>query len=108
MENKEITEILRVFKITLGKDLANIEGISTGSFYKNKDDILNETCSQARSAKRFLYMITSCLSYLNDGFSFKQWIDSQLDEINRTNQPEQDRLDLLKDVKRLEEEFINI
>lgn len=108
MENKQITEILRVFRITVGKDMSDIESISTGSFHKTKEEILNYATSQARSAKRYAYLIASCLESLNEGETFQQWIDRKFDNINRNNQCQQDKDDAMEDLNRLSEEAINL
>lgn len=100
---QEITTIVHLFRTLCAKDMSDIESLSTGSYYKTKDDILNSATKQARSAKRFIYLISSCVDYINEGGKFKDWIDLRLDVINNTNQFEQDRVDALEDLKRLSE-----
>lgn len=106
--NREIKIINNLFRTICANDMSNIEGISTGSDYKSKEEILQATTSQARSSKRFIYLIASCLDYLNEGGDFKDFIDSKLDAINCNNQCEHDRLDTIEDLNRLSEELIDI
>lgn len=104
----ELNEIIRIIRVTSLIDLKNLAAMNGGSYHKTKDEIVNQVCSLAQSAMEFQNLLLSCLQYVADGGSFDKFIDYELDEINRANQPQADRDARMKCLMRLAENKIEI
>jgi hypothetical protein len=101
-----LTNIMR--RKVVNEDLTGIESINVGSAYKSKDEIIETVSTQAREARRFQYFCLSCMDWLTNGGTIQSFIDNEIDEFARTNQPEEDRIAKRQMLDRLAEDITEI
>lgn len=105
---QEINKIVEILKQTTYHDLKSIEGISIGSFFKSKEEILEITTARARKARRINSVLHSTLGSLLEGHTIEiiyQWLTA---EATRTNQPKQDMLDKMEELELFTELIIQV
>jgi hypothetical protein len=79
---KNLTDFL-IGELTM--KIKETEAIHIGSFYKSKDEIINEISGKASELLEFLNYYGWCMDFICHNKSFEVFIDWQLDELNSPN-----------------------
>lgn len=105
---EEMVEIIHLLNIQTLKGYRDIEGISTGSSFKSKDEIVNTATGKARKARRLTSTLTDCLMWVGQGKTIQDFYNHKLEQSTRTNQCEQDRLDSMEELEMFTDLIIEI
>jgi len=102
MEEKKLEDLQSIIDILKDKSYEsyrNLESINTGSFHKDKDEIVNSVCNQARKARRINSTLHDCLDWVLQGKTIQDFYKHKLTNATRTNQCEQDRVEIMQELE---------
>src|SRR5690349_5433986 len=96
---EEIESIVELIKEKAYEGFKNLESVSTGSFHKKKDDIVDYVCQTARKYRRLTSTLHSCLEWLTDGKTIADFYSHKLEQSTRLNQCEQDMIESMEELE---------
>lgn len=96
---EEMQSIVELIKDKTYTGFKNLESVSTGSFHKEKDDIVDNVCQTARKYRRLTSTLHSCLEWLLDGKTIADFYHHKLEQSTRINQCEQDRIESMEEIE---------
>jgi len=96
---EEIQSIVELIKEKTYEGFKNLESVSTGSFHKEKEAIVDTTCQTARKYRRLTSTLHSCLDWLTEGKTIADYYNHKLEQSTRLNQCEQDRIENMEELE---------
>lgn len=95
----EVSRIVAVLKEQSLKSYRNLESINTGSFHKDKAEIVQSVCDQARESRRINSTLHDCLDWLMQGKSIANFYKYKIMMCDEYRPDSQDKKDTMRELE---------
>jgi hypothetical protein len=89
--NNEMQAAIEVVMENFQKEMSNLEGVNVGSAFKTKEEIIVWVSKTVIDVRDFVIYGLSLIEFVNNGGTFDQFIDNQLEFISQFDKPGYDK-----------------